>query len=221
MYSLYLGLLRLFSSIFGFHCFWSTHHNHITVLHCFEISLLFSLFALIFRSELLIHFNLVCFVFLSFSELTPVDPNATAGEYLNMTCQLNLNHSRLTKFNASNVYFSIQITNKRSHDLPTKYVHVVSNSRADLIYPDIDINSDARYIRCNVNTSTDTSEQEHILVDSQHMWVGCKYDRSSQIAWSGHSAYKWSFLLSSLYLAVVDLVYFVYQLLVLPQCLDQ
>ena len=130
-------------------------------------------------------------MFLSFSELTPVDPNAIAGEYLNMTCQLNLTHPKLfEKFSASDVYFQIH-----EHNLPTKYVHVVSNSRADLKHPHITIQSNERYIRCIVNTST--NPKHHLLVDSQWMLVGRKYDRCSRLG-LGHGALCGLFYTSSL-----------------------
>ena len=134
-------------------------------------------------------------MFLSFSELTPVDPNAIAGEYLNMTCQLNLTHPKLfKKFNASDVYFEIH-----KHNLPTKYVHIVNNSRAHLKHPHITIQSNERYIRCIVNTSTDDSA--HLLVDSQWMLVGRKYDRCSPLG-LGHGALSglfYSLFISSFY----------------------
>ncbi len=86
-----------------------------------------------------------------------------------MSCSLKLEHPKLHGvYDAHNVYFKL-----RYAKLDSSFVHVSENgSVAFLEYPGVKFDEHDKFVRCYVDTGP--RDDDHILVDSQRIFVGCE-----------------------------------------------
>ena len=88
-----------------------------------------------------------------------------AGEYLNMTCTLNLSDARIDhQYNASDLYFNVS-----GHEVKkAPWVQVINESTVQLYYllrPD----QHRSHVECVLDMARDTAYIGHV-----YLWVGCK-----------------------------------------------